>query len=170
MLATVYVYPAGKVGSSAFSSPQTVAVARGLLFLADFDGSKKAITTVTSKAKVFEEKPVTLSPAAARRTGRMAVFEGLVDDQGQEQDSRLYLFCDIDNSDGWLVKYRFSYPRAIDATKTIDEFMLAAPWGAGGLLIHGIASLSQEFKCDPSLALSCSLSALRAALGLAFAS
>jgi hypothetical protein len=121
IVATVYVYPMG-TGTGYNVS--------GFLCQHEFDG---IIDTILKRPdarepRVIERKAVVLREAGNRHDGNVARFEyeSSRDYGPVPVRSEMYLFC---VNGKWFIEYRFTYPRALDASADIAEFMEQLVWG-----------------------------------------
>lgn len=127
LFATVYVYPAPPL-TVIGSPPEVVAQARSGLAEREFARNKLEILRNQSGAKLIEEREATHSEGGKTHHGAVAIYEYNYSFGGPEVPVRsyLYLFCNVDGK--WSIKYRFTHPRDVDGTATIEEFLQSFKW------------------------------------------
>lgn len=129
--ATVYVYPAPSSVSTG-SPPGTIPNTRARLSQNEFNTRKQEILDSHSGARLIQEKGIRLLQGAKTYSGMMATFEfeDIFGGQDKLLLSDLYLFCYVEGD--WIIKYRFTYPKNIEASKEIENFMRNLKWSLKG--------------------------------------
>jgi hypothetical protein len=129
--ATIYVYPTPSSVSTG-SPPGTIANTRARLLEAEFKTRKQEILNSHPGARLIQEENIRLPQGAKTYSGMMATFEfeGIFGGQNSALLSNLYLFCDVEGE--WIIKYRFTYPKNVDASKEIEGFMKSLKWSLKG--------------------------------------
>ncbi len=129
--ATIYVYPPPSSVSTG-SPPGTLANTRATLSEAEFKTRKQEILNSHPGARLLQEENIKLLQGAKTYSGRMATFEfeGIFGGQDNALLSNLYLFCYVEGE--WIIKYRFTYPKNVDASKEIEGFMKSLKWSLKG--------------------------------------
>lgn len=125
--ATVYVYPAPRV-TSIGSPAHVVTLARRMAAQREFDIRKREILDSHTNTRVIQEDDALLPQGGSTYQGRKARFEFEDTFRGRRLplSSELYLFTFVE--DRWTIKYRFTYPKAVDASAEIQAFMRNLPW------------------------------------------
>src|SRR5262249_5914122 len=120
--ATVYVYPAPSL-TSIGSSESVVAEERARLMEREFNARKREVLSVTPDARLVAEGETILRQGRMSYAGRRAEFvlERVFSGQRQRLGSELYIFGYVGGE--WIVKYRFTYPVALDAADHIAVLM-----------------------------------------------
>ncbi len=122
MVVTVYVYPAPSLVSIG-SPPEVVAGAREHLTRNEFERRKQEILQAHPSARLIGQSDAKRAESDRSYPGKLAVFEyeDMFAGSRTQLRSVLYLFCYV--GDKWTVKFRFTHPQAVDATKEIQEFI-----------------------------------------------
>jgi len=125
--ATIYVYPTPSPVSTG-APPETIANTRARLLEAEFTTRKQEILDSHPGARLIQEENIGLPQRGKTYSGMMATFEfeGIFGGQDNALLSNLYLFCNVDGE--WIIKYRFTYPKNVNASKEIEGFMKSLKW------------------------------------------
>jgi hypothetical protein len=125
--ATVYIYP-GSTVHSVGSPANVVADAKARLTQAEFLRREREIVAANPSAMLVDQQDVTRTENGHTYLGKMAFFDirGPFAGQVMDLNSRLYVFCFIDDS--WAVEYRFTYPRGVDVDADIKTFIASWNW------------------------------------------
>ncbi|MGI8785855.1 MAG: hypothetical protein ACR2L2_19645 [Acidobacteriota bacterium] len=132
MAATVYVYPAPSLVSIG-SSPEVVASARARLTENEFEHRKQEILHAHPGGRLVEQRDTVRVETGQSYSGKLAIFEyeGVFAGSRVPIRSHLYLFCYVGGK--WTVKYRFTHPKAVDASKETEEFIQSLSWDGAGV-------------------------------------
>jgi hypothetical protein len=127
--ATVYVYPSLSLANAGVARGG-IDAARRELCNAQFAGVEHELQTVHPTATVLENGAATITQAGAAYAGRKLVFvvsgPSAFGKDHAPLRSEAYLFCYVGGR--WSVKYRFTYPAALDAQHGIEDFMRDLVW------------------------------------------
>lgn len=125
--ATIYVYPSPSIVS--IGSPvNVVESARATMCENEYEARKREIIGAHPGAKLLSEDVLASPNRGVIGAGKTAtyeyeeVFAGVL----QPLHSRLDMFCYIGGK--WTVKYRFTYPAALDAKPDLAKFIETVPW------------------------------------------
>jgi hypothetical protein len=129
--ATVYIYLAPSVVSTG-SSPEVVEAAKALMFHSHLNDVKQEIMQVHPDAKLISENSCVVTIGEQSRKGQKVTFEFayVFGTKPQDSISQLYLF----QNDGWMIKYRFTFPKATAATSeaVVMDFLKKLAWPTKG--------------------------------------
>lgn len=124
---TVYVYPAPPLVSIG-SPPETIAAARAILTKKEFEVRKQEVMLSHTGGQLIEDTEISIPVGGTLRRGRIATFEYEQNFAGQRQPVRSHL-CMFNFVGGkWALKYRFTYPKSLEATREIDTVLQGVPW------------------------------------------
>jgi hypothetical protein len=127
--ATIYIYPSPSL-ANASASNGNVDVARVELCAAQFSSVTREVATVHPHAQVEANDIATLRQRNITYAGRELIFTVTSPSAFGKNHapfrSEAYLFCYVGGR--WSVKYRFTYPAAIDAADEITDFMRDLIW------------------------------------------
>jgi hypothetical protein len=125
--ATIYVYPTPSSVSTG-SPPGTFANTQARLLEAEFKSRKQEILDSHPGAHFIREENIRLPQGDKTHSGMMATFEfeGIFGGQDNALSSNLYLFWYVEGE--WIIKYRFTYSKNVDALKEIEGFMKGLKW------------------------------------------
>jgi hypothetical protein len=125
--ATVYIYP-GSTVHSAGSPASAIADAKARLTQAEFLRREREVVAANPSATLIDQQDVQRTENGHTYLGKMAFFDihGPFAGQVMDLNSRLYVFCFIDDS--WAIEYRFTYPRGLDVDADIKGFIAAWNW------------------------------------------
>jgi len=121
--ATVYVYPEKPHTPFPTDGSMPREVASFIMCAQEFGLSRNEVLQTIPGTKLIEEEDVFLPLGDLAHRGSKAIFEMTLKLPGaapQELESHLYVFC---VGSPWHLKYRFSYPKGVDATSEIDQFL-----------------------------------------------
>jgi len=97
----------------------------------EFDGMKLILERRFPDAELVDEWSGVAPGLTGTRTGYAVAYD-LVDDffgATMPLRSEAYLFCNVDKL--WAVKYRITYPRAVEARSAIASFIATTPTRTG---------------------------------------
>lgn len=129
--ATLYVYPAPSSVSTG-SPPGTIPNTQARLLQNEFQTRKREISDSHPGARLIQEKEIRLLQGVKLYSGMVATFEfeDVFGGQTEVLSSDLYLFCYGQGE--WIIKYRFTYPKNVNASKEIEDFMRNLKWTLKG--------------------------------------
>jgi hypothetical protein len=132
---TVYVYPVpAELGELAKAlSGNDLVQAWDMLGEQLYSDEQQAIVELHPGADVVQEGATTFEQHGVSHPGALSVFRYDEDFFGRTVpvESRLYLFPMVAGK--WMVKYRITFPEAVDAASDVNAFIHALPWTIGGL-------------------------------------
>lgn len=126
VIATVYVYPSPRI-ISIMSPPEVIETTRTTLSKNQYEATKQGILSGHENARL-KEYDFNLPQGEMEVSGKLAVFEydGVFASRQQKLMSILYFFTYVNQK--WTVKYRFTFPRVVNASKEVKGFMKDFSW------------------------------------------